>query len=60
MTVHEWFILTQNLDGAILDTWEGLRVQCLACKPSDKIVYAADTHQRIRSYNFEDLSDCHM
>lgn len=30
---------------------------CLAYKNDGKTVLAADTHHRIRGYNFEDLTD---
>jgi len=43
--------------GAVIDSWEGVRVQCLSYRRDGKSVLAADTHHRIRSYNFEDLSD---
>ncbi|XP_078491614.1 WD repeat-containing protein 26 [Ciona intestinalis] len=46
-----------DLDGNILDSWEGVRVQSLACLPDNKTVLSADTQQRIRAYNFEDMSD---
>ncbi|KAL3874085.1 hypothetical protein ACJMK2_037148 [Sinanodonta woodiana] len=46
-----------DLDGNVLDSWEGVRVQCLACQPDGKIVYAADTHHRIRGYNFDELRE---
>ncbi|XP_072030182.1 WD repeat-containing protein 26-like, partial [Amphiura filiformis] len=49
-----------DLDGNVLDTWEGVRVQCLTMKKDGKTVLAADTHHRIRAYNFEDLTDQHM
>uniref|UniRef100_A0A8C4X4U8 WD repeat-containing protein 26 n=1 Tax=Erpetoichthys calabaricus TaxID=27687 RepID=A0A8C4X4U8_ERPCA len=46
-----------DLDGNLLDSWEGVRVQCLWCLTDGKTVLASDTHQRIRGYNFEDLTD---
>lgn len=45
-----------DASGNVLDSWEGVRVQCMACSPDGK-VYAADTHYRIRGYNFDDLTD---
>ena len=54
------FSLLQDLDGNVLDSWEGVRVQCLACQADGKLVYAADTHFRIRGYNFDELTDCHL
>uniref|UniRef100_A0A8D3DQC6 WD repeat-containing protein 26 n=1 Tax=Scophthalmus maximus TaxID=52904 RepID=A0A8D3DQC6_SCOMX len=46
-----------DLDGNLLDSWEGVRVQCLWCLSDGRAVLASDTHQRIRGYNFEDLTD---
>ncbi|XP_018327343.1 WD repeat-containing protein 26 isoform X2 [Agrilus planipennis] len=46
-----------DMEGSILDTWEGVRVNCLAYRADGKNVLASDTHHRIRSYNFEELSD---
>ncbi|XP_019727052.1 WD repeat-containing protein 26 [Hippocampus comes] len=46
-----------DLDGNLLDSWEGVRVQCLWCLSDGRTVLASDTHQRIRGYNFEDLAD---
>ena len=43
--------------GQVLDSWEGVRVQCLSYRRDGKSVLAADTHHRLRSYNFEELSD---
>lgn len=43
--------------GTVLDSWEGVRVQCLAYRADGKNILAADTHHRVRSYNFEELSD---
>ncbi|KAF7642885.1 hypothetical protein LDENG_00249110 [Lucifuga dentata] len=49
-----------DLDGNLLDSWEGVRVQCLWCLSDGRTVFASDTHQRIRGYNFEDLTDRNM
>uniref|UniRef100_A0AAY4AK10 WD repeat-containing protein 26 n=1 Tax=Denticeps clupeoides TaxID=299321 RepID=A0AAY4AK10_9TELE len=46
-----------DLDGNLLDSWEGVRVQCLWCSNDGRTVLASDTHQRVRGYNFEDLTD---
>lgn len=43
-----------------MDSWEGVRVQCLWCLNDGRTVLASDTHQRIRGYNFEDLTDRNM
>lgn len=53
-------ICCQDLDGNLLDSWEGVRVQCLWCLSDGRTVLASDTHQRIRGYNFEDLTDRNM
>lgn len=52
-----WF---QDLDGTVLDSWEGVRVQGLWCRSDEKTVLASDTHHRIRAYNFDDLSDSNV
>lgn len=52
--------MCQDLDGNALDSWEGVRIQCLGCQPDNKTVLASDTHQRIRAYNFEELTDQHL
>ncbi|XP_073990126.1 WD repeat-containing protein 26 isoform X2 [Rhodnius prolixus] len=49
-----------DLAGNVLDSWEGVRVNCLWCRSDGKSVLAADTHHRIRTYNFEDLSDANI
>lgn len=46
-----------DLDGTIHDSWEGVRVQGLAFRSDNRTVLAADTHYRIRSYNFESHED---
>lgn len=56
----KWCFSPQDLDGNLLDSWEGVRVQCLWCLSDGKTVLASDTHQRIRGYNFEDLTDRNM
>jgi len=48
---------SQDIDGTVLDTWEGVRVQCLSYRNDGKTVLVADSHHRIRSYNFEDVID---
>ncbi|KAF6040879.1 hypothetical protein EB796_000811 [Bugula neritina] len=49
-----------DLEGNVLDSWEGIRVHCVGCLNDNKTVLAADSHFRLRSYNFEDLSDQHL
>ncbi|ESO07400.1 hypothetical protein HELRODRAFT_76512 [Helobdella robusta] len=46
-----------NTDGHLNSMWDFIRVQHLACLPDNQTVIAADTHNRIRSYNFEDHID---
>ncbi|XP_076464309.1 WD repeat-containing protein 26-like [Babylonia areolata] len=46
-----------DIDGTMQDSWEGVRVQCLVCAPDSSLVLAADTHHRIRGYNFENMTD---
>ncbi|XP_021957244.1 WD repeat-containing protein 26 [Folsomia candida] len=41
-----------DLEGNVLDSWEGVRVQCLGYRGDGKTVLAADTHHRIRGYLF--------
>lgn len=50
----------QDIDGHILGSWEGVRVQCLVCSKDGRTVYASDTHQRIRAYDLADSTDRHM
>lgn len=42
-----------NTDGHLNSMWDCIRVQCLACLPDNRTVIAADTHHRMRSYDFE-------
>ena len=44
------------MEGAVTGSWEGIRVNALATHPHQDLVYAADTHHRIRQYNFQDHS----
>lgn len=53
-------VFGQDLDGNLLESWEGVRVQCLWCMNDGRTVLASDTHQRIRGYSFEDLTDRNM
>uniref|UniRef100_UPI00358EE308 WD repeat-containing protein 26-like n=1 Tax=Myxine glutinosa TaxID=7769 RepID=UPI00358EE308 len=46
-----------DMDGNVLDSWEGVRIQCAWYMKDGRTVLASDTHQRIRSYNFEELTD---
>ena len=46
-----------DLDGNVLDTLEGVRIRSLWMKRDGKTVLAADSHNRIRSYSFEDMAE---
>jgi len=48
-----------DLDGNIRETWEGVRVRHLQCLP-DGSVLAADTLNRIRAYNFKEMSESNI
>ncbi|XP_072939037.1 WD repeat-containing protein 26 isoform X2 [Epargyreus clarus] len=45
-----------RLDGTLANSWDGVRVNALACR-ADGRVLAADTHHRVRLYDFADLTD---
>lgn len=49
-----------DLEGNVVDSWEGVRVNCLWCRSDGKTVLAADTHHRVRSYNFDELTDTNI
>jgi len=46
-----------DLDGGLLQNWEGVRVQSLACRPGSSTYLAADSQYRVRNYDFEDDSE---
>ncbi|KAK8782801.1 hypothetical protein V5799_015854 [Amblyomma americanum] len=46
-----------DLEGNVLDSWEGVRVQGLHCRKDGRTVLAADSHHRVRGYVFDDLTD---
>ncbi|CAB0035689.1 unnamed protein product [Trichogramma brassicae] len=46
-----------DMDCNVLDSWEGVRVKGLWCRSDGKTVLAADSHHRIRGYNFDELSE---
>lgn len=50
----------QDIEGNVSESWEGVRVKCLWCKNDGKTVLAADSHHRIRGYNFDELCDFTM
>jgi WD40 repeat protein len=43
--------------GNVADSWDGIRVVCLQYRKDGRSILAADTHYRIRQYNFDDLTD---
>lgn len=45
--------------GGVASSWDGVRVNALACR-GDARVLAADTHHRVRSYDFADLADTNL
>lgn len=42
-----------GIDGTVLDQWDGIRVNSLHFMSDNKTVLAADTHNRIRAYVFD-------
>lgn len=46
-----------GVDGGVLHAWDGVRVNALACRGDARTVLAADTHHRVRAYDFTDLTD---
>ena len=51
-----FFVSQSPEDGAVTGTWEGVRVQAIATSPCKDVVYAADSHKRIRQYCFQEKS----
>lgn len=49
-----------DLEGAILNNWDGVRVNALAFLGDNQTVLGADTHYRIRNYCFESRNDFNM
>lgn len=41
-----------NLEGELLHSWDGVRVNALACRGEGLVALAADTHHRVRQYDF--------
>lgn len=48
------------MEGNVLDSWEGVRVNGLWYRSDGKTILAADSHHRIRSYVFDDQIDQQM
>lgn len=49
-----------DLDGTIINNWDGVRLTALAFLNDNVSVLGADTHYRIRNYNFESKYDYNM
>ncbi|CAF1184669.1 unnamed protein product [Adineta steineri] len=45
-----------DIEGNVIDSWEGVRLQCLHVT-NDGVILAADTQKRISSYKFDSLTD---
>ncbi|CAF3497961.1 unnamed protein product [Adineta steineri] len=45
-----------DIDGNVIDSWEGVRLQCLSVT-NDGVILAADAQKRISSYKFDSLTD---
>ena len=52
ITLHSFIQSSEN--GAVLNSWEGVRLHAIATHPCNDLVYAADSHMRIKQYNFHD------
>ncbi|KAK9885557.1 hypothetical protein WA026_012307 [Henosepilachna vigintioctopunctata] len=46
-----------DMEGNVLENWDGVRVNGLHYRKDGKSVLASDTHHRVRSYILEDLND---
>jgi len=58
MMTYVWScVWCEDLDGNRLGRLDGVRVQCVACLRDNKTVLAADTHKRVRAYDFDELHD---
>ncbi|XP_037933993.1 WD repeat-containing protein 26 homolog [Teleopsis dalmanni] len=42
-----------DLNGSVVDSWEGVRINCVAFRSDNKTILASDNHYRIRGYNFD-------
>ncbi|OQR69625.1 WD repeat-containing protein 26-like [Tropilaelaps mercedesae] len=49
-----------DVTGQVLDHWEGVRLHGLQCLSDGRTVLAADSHHRIKSYNFDYMHDEHI
>lgn len=56
--LHNMIVLClQDLQTSTVYNWEGVRLYSVASLRDNKTVLAADSHKRVRSYNFEDYTD---
>ena len=44
----------QSTEGAVVESWEGVRVQAVCTHPTSKEAIVADSHHRVKSYNFQE------
>ncbi|XP_022654009.1 WD repeat-containing protein 26-like [Varroa jacobsoni] len=49
-----------DLDGTVVDSWEGVRIVYMRCLDDGKTVLAADSHKRIRKYYTDDMREEHF
>ncbi|XP_022704734.1 WD repeat-containing protein 26-like [Varroa jacobsoni] len=49
-----------DISGQVLDHWEGVRLQGLQCLSDGRTVLGADSHNRIKGYNFDYMQDEHI
>ena len=55
LSIYLSISLYQSVDtGIVTNTWEGVRLHAIATHPYCDIVYGADSHMRIKQYNFHD------
>ena len=57
MELGSYLLVFQNLDGHVSDSWEGVRLHAVTTLGDNKTILAADTHKRVRSYNFDNTTD---
>ena len=41
-------------DGSVTSKWEGVRLHAIATHPSSSVVFAADSHMRVKQYDFQE------
>ncbi len=52
-------LFLQDIDGNVIDGWEGVRLQCLNVT-SEGTILVADAQKRISSYKFDTIADQQM